>query len=320
VSDTAPDAPGFAPDGERVRGALEGIHHRTAGVTSGALADYIPELGRADPEVFGIAAVGVRGRVFTAGEAAHPFTVQSISKPFVYALVLAELGLDAVHAHVGFEPSGEAFNALSFDAAGRPSNPMINAGALVTTSLVGGGSAADRLTRIRSALSDFAGRELGLDEAVYDSERATGHRNRGLAELAKSSGALAGDVDDAVDAYFGQCSVLVTVVDLAVMAATLANGGVNPVTGRSVVPPLVARYTLALMGSCGMYDHSGEWASRVGLPAKSGVSGGIVAASPRRFGLGVHSPRLDGFGNSVRGAAALRALSEEEGLHLLDRP
>ncbi len=298
--------------------ALETVLRRTAGETSGATADYIPELAAADPEGFGLAAVGVGGRVFSAGDTERAFTIQSISKPFVYALALSELGLDRVHEHVGFEPSGEAFNALSFDPAGRPSNPMINAGAIVTTALVPGVDAGERFERIRSALGAFAGRDLGVDEAVLASERATGHRNRGLAELTKASGALVGEVDAATDAYFRQCSVRVTVIDVAVMAATLAGGGVNPVTQVRVVDPLVARHTLALMASCGMYDHSGEWGSRVGLPAKSGVSGGIVAASPGRFGLGVFSPRLDAIGNSVRGVAALQLLSEEHGLHLLD--
>lgn len=286
----------------------------------GAVADYIPELAKADPELFGIAAASVAGHTYEAGDSQARFTIQSISKPFVYALVLAERGIDAVGEHVGVEPSGEPFNAISFDDRGRPSNPMINAGAIVTTSLVPAADAAERFTRIRDVLSAFAGRSLELDEDVYRSESATGDRNRALATLARSTGVLGCDVPDAVEPYFMQCALLVTTTELAVMGATLANNGRNPVTGVQVVPEDVALHTLSVMTSCGMYDRSGDWIFTVGMPAKSGVGGGIVAVAPAQYGIGVFSPPLDEAGNSSRGVEALRTLSREFGLHLFTHP
>lgn len=291
-----------------------------AGDHPGNVADYIPELAKGDPEKFAIAAASVSGHSYAAGDSTTRFTIQSISKAFVYALVLAEHGVDAVLTHVGVEPSGQAFNAISFDEQGRPANPLINAGAIVTTSLIPGTTADERLEHIRQGLSAFAGRELHCDETVAASESATGDRNRALAMLARSSGVLVGTVDDTVEAYFRQCSLLVDAHDLAVMGATLANDGVNPVTEQQIVPAPVARDALSLMSSCGMYDHSGQWLFNVGLPAKSGVAGGIVAVAPGEYGIGVFSPPLDPVGNSARGVAALRMLSEEFGLHLFRHP
>jgi len=287
--------------------------------TGGKVADYIPELALADPGDLGIAVTSVLGRTYFAGDATAEFTIQSVSKPFVYALVLSDRGLDEVARHVGFEPSGEPFNAISLEeGTGRPANPMINAGAIVTSSLVDGSSSQARFERIRSALSAFAGRDLALDDRVYASELQTGDRNRALAYLARAGGSLPGSVEDAVDGYFRQCSLRVNAVDLSVMAATLANGGVNPVTKEAVIDEAVARITMSVMATCGMYDDSGEWMVRVGLPAKSGVGGGIVAVQSGEAGLGVYSPPLDARGNSVRGVAAIRRLSEVFRMHLFD--
>ncbi|MGB4136193.1 MAG: glutaminase A [Microbacterium sp.] len=286
----------------------------------GEVADYIPELRHADPGLFGVGAVSVMGRRYGAGDTAARFTLQSISKPFVYALALAELGVDVVLDHVGVEPSGAAFNAISFDDAGRPLNPMINAGALVTTALIPGESGAERFERIRQGLSAFAGRRLQPNDAVYRSESETGDRNRALATLARASGVLASGVDDAAEPYFRQCSIEVDCGDIAIMGATLANNGVNPLTGVEVIDARTARRTLSVMASCGMYDRSGEWLFRVGMPAKSGVGGGIVAVVPGEFGIGVFSPPLDPAGNSSRGAALLRTLSREFGLHTFGHP
>jgi glutaminase len=286
----------------------------------GTVADYIPELANADPEAFGIAAATVAGESYGAGDASARFTIQSISKPFVYALALAELGVDGVSEHVGVEPSGEAFNAISFDQRGRPANPLINAGAVVVASLIGARDADERFARIRDGLSAFAGRPLDLDEKVYQSESKNGDRNRALAALARSFGRLGATVEDAVDPYFRQCSLLVDCIDLAVMGATLANNGVNPLSGRRVVDDAVARNTLSIMASCGMYDRSGQWIMSVGMPAKSGVGGGIVAVTPGRYGIGVFSPPLDEAGNSVRGVEALRMLSDGFGLHMFNHP
>ncbi|WP_448812182.1 glutaminase A [Agromyces bauzanensis] len=290
-----------------------------ARVADGAVAAYIPELAGADPGAFGVSMASVLGRVYGAGDRDALFTIQSISKPFVYALALAELGPEEVLRHVGVEPSGEPFNAISLDDDGRPANPLINAGAIVTTSLVPAAGADERFARLRETLSRFAGRELDLDEAVYRSEAQTGHRNRALAGLTLAAGVLGtDDVDDATDPYFRQCALLVSTTDLALMGATLANGGVHPLTRERVVDEIVARDTLSLMATCGMYDRSGAWVFRVGMPAKSGVGGGIVAVKPGEFGVGVFSPPLDPAGNSSRGVALLEMLSARSGLHMFD--
>jgi len=300
-----------------VNTVLERIRTEVRPLADGRVADYIPELAHADPDTFGIAVINAQGRRHVAGDVEGPFSVQSISKPFVYAIAVEEHGIDTVHDHVGAEPSGQPFNAISLDEHGRPANPMINAGAIVTTSLIKG---EDRFERIRSMLSACAGRELSVNEDVYRSEAEAGHGNRALGHLCLAGGVLVGPVEEAVQDYFRQCAVEVTVTDLAVMAATLASGGVNPVTGKRVLNRRTARHTLSIMSSCGMYDRAGEWGLRVGIPAKSGVSGGILAAAPGAFGIGVFSPPLDHAGNSVRGVAALERLSEDYDLHMLQLP
>lgn len=285
----------------------------------GAPAGYIPQLAAADPDRLALAVVGSRGVVRAVGDADVEFTIQSISKPFVLALALQEFGRARLLRHVGAEPSGEPFNAISLEAdTGRPANPMVNAGAIATSALVPGDEVATRVERITEMLSTFAGRRLTVDEEVYASESATGDRNRALAHLMRSYGIIEGAVDVAVESYFRQCSLLVTVNDLAIMAATLAFGGVNPVTGVRVVDEHVARDVVSLMASCGMYDFSGRWLLEVGLPAKSGVSGGLMAVAPSQFGVAAFSPRLDEHGNSVRASAIVELLSERFGMHLLE--
>lgn len=306
---------------EAVTDALRELHARYAGIRDGRRADYIPQLARSDPDAFGLALVSMDGHCYSAGAADTPFTLQSVSKPFVYALALSVLGLDEVGRWVGAEPSGEAFNAISLEPrTGRPANAMVNAGAIVTTALVPDRADVPAFTAVLSCLSRFAGRRLDVDEDVYRSEAETGDRNRALAYLIRSTGTLPLDPVAAVDTYFRQCAVRATAVDLAVMAATLAHGGVNPVTGERVVSAEVAAQVLAVMATCGMYDASGDWLLRVGLPAKSGVSGGLIAAGPARFGLATYSPPLDAAGTSVRGSAAIGALSERLGLHLMRNP
>lgn len=301
-----------------VTGALAEIRTRTLSNDDGAVADYIPELAHADPEHCGLALASIRGQVYAVGDAEQPFTIQSVAKPFVYALAVADRGLEQVLEHVGCEPSGEPFNAISLDDAGRPANPMINAGAIVATDLVRGADPHERFGRILQVLSGFAGRDLDVDEAVFASESATGDRNRALGYLARAAGVLPHPVSEATEVYFRACAVRVTAVDLALMGATLANAGVHPRTGDRVVDARTARHTLAVMASCGMYDRSGEWGLRVGLPAKSGVGGGIVAVMPGQVGIGTYAPRLDDAGNSARGVAALTMLSQQAGLHLLE--
>jgi len=288
-------------------------------ITSGEPASYIPELAAADTDLLALGVVGPRGRVITVGDDTSEFTIQSMSKPFVLALALQNLGRDAVMARVGAEPSGEPFNAISLEpVSGRPANPMVNAGAIATTALISGVDIDDRTGRIVAAMSAFAGRSLWIDESVYASESATGDRNRAFGHLLKSYGIISGAVGDVVETYFRQCAVRVTVRDLAVMAATLALGGVNPVTGRRVVSERVARDVASVMASCGMYDFSGEWLLRVGLPAKSGVSGGVMAVAPSQFGVAAFSPRLDAHGNSVRASAIVEIVADRFGMHLLE--
>ncbi|WP_406349059.1 glutaminase A [Streptomyces sp. NBC_00144] len=300
--------------------SLAELHDRLGALRDGAVATYIPQLALADPDTFGLSLVSMYGHRYRAGDAELPFTIQSVSKPFVYALVLSLLGLDEVTRWVGTEPSGEGFSAISLEPdTGRPDNAMINAGAIATTALVPGPTDAERFERILDCLSRFAGHRLDVDETVHASEAETGDRNRALAYLMSSLGALPGP-PSVVDTYFRQCAVRVTTGDLAVMAATLGNGGVNPVTGETVVSETVACQVLAVMASCGMYDASGAWLLRVGLPAKSGVSGGLIAVSPARFGVAVHSPPLDATGTPVRGIEALRELSERFGLHMMRHP
>jgi glutaminase len=300
---------------------LRELRHRFAALSAGDVATYIPELGRADPDHFAICVATVDGELYSTGDAAVPFTIQSISKPFVYGLALEDRGVEHVLERIAVEPSGEAFNAISLEAgSGRPRNPMINAGAIATAGLIDGADSNDKMERTLSTLSGFAGRPLEIDHSVYLSERDTGHRNRAISYLLRNAGILREDVDEVLDRYFKQCSVLVTADDLAMMAATLANGGEHPRTGQRVINREHVARVLSVMATCGMYDYAGSWLYRVGMPAKSGVAGGIIAVLPGQLGLGVFSPRLDDFGNSVRGVAVCEALSEEFGLHLLRPP
>jgi glutaminase len=298
---------------------LERCHEQFADDFSGAVADYIPELQKADPAHFGVSLATIDGHVYDVGDTTVPFTIQSISKAFVFALALEKLGHDHVEKTIGVEPSGEAFNSIRLTADNRPFNPMVNAGAIACTGLIHYAEGAAAFDVIHDTLSRFAGRRLDVDDAVYLSERATGDRNRAIAWLLHNYGVLHCDVDHALDAYFRQCAILVTSRDLAVMAATLANGGVNPITGERVISSYVVARTLSVMTSSGMYDYAGEWIYRVGIPAKSGVGGGIIASLPAQLGLGTFSPRLDSHGNSVRGLKTCEALSSFFGLHLLNR-
>jgi glutaminase len=298
---------------------LASCHAEFSAETSGAVANYIPELGKADPDHFGISLATLDGHVYEVGDTKVPFTIQSMSKPFVFALALDTLGAAKVESAIGVEPSGDPFNSIRLNAENHPFNPMVNAGAIACSGLIRQARGADAFDSIRKALGRFAGRELDIDEAVFASESATGDRNRAIAYLLRNSDVIKDDVGAVLDIYFRQCSVLVTARDIAVMAATLANRGVNPVTGEQVMSPYAISRTLSVMTSSGMYDFAGEWIYRVGIPAKSGVGGGILAALPARLGLGSYSPRLDKHGNSVRGIKVCEALSAHYDLHMLDR-
>lgn len=299
---------------------LTELHRRLADLDTGAVAAYIPELAKADPRAFGICVVTMDGVAYSVGDTRKPFTIQSISKPFVYATALVDRGEDFLLRKVGVEPSGDAFNSISLHPqTGAPLNPMINAGAIATTSLVEGATPASQWHRIQSSIGAFVGHEVAFDEAVYRSESETGFRNRAIAWMLKNFGVIDADAMASLENYFRQCSILVDCRDLAYMAATLANDGVHPATGGRVLPSEHVEQVLSVMSTCGMYDYAGSWMFDVGMPAKSGVSGGILAVVPGRFGIGVFSPRLDARGNSVRGIAACRQLSRELGLHAYSR-
>ena len=290
---------------------------------SGARAGYIPELAAADPDLLGAAFAMVDGTVYGAGDVDTAFTIQSISKPFVYALALADRGFEEVLAKVGVEPSGEAFNQISLEPdSGRPLNPMINAGAITTHSLAGthGLDGTERTRRVIDGLSAFAGRPLAVDESVCSSEMTHAHRNLAIAHMLRSYDILADDPRAVVDGYIRQCSVLVTARDLAIMAATLANHGLNPLSGERVVSESVIRQVLSVMATCGMYDAAGDWATQVGIPAKSGVAGGLIGALPGQVGIATFSPRLDAHGNSVRGVTLFEQFSGDMGLHVMSVP
>jgi glutaminase len=285
-------------------------------VSGGGYLDVAATDGAA--ETFGIALASLDGETFAAGDADVPFPLQSLSKVFVYGLALEDYGRDWVHGRVGVEPSGDAFHSIHFDERRhRPHNPMVNAGALATTSLIEGADGEERLARIVGLLRRCAANNtLAADEEIFELEMASADRNRATAYLMRSEGMIDGDVEDTLGLYLKQCSVKVTARDLAVMAATFANGCLNPVSGEQVLSRRTARDVLTVMYTCGMYDFAGEWAYDVGVPAKSGVSGGIMASIPEKMGIGVFSPGLDPYGNSVRGVNVCHEVSERLGLHV----
>ena len=302
---------------------LDEVLQSVAADRTGVLANYIPELAEVDPERLGASIAMVDGELYASGDTDSLFTIQSISKPFVYALALADRGFERVLDKVGVEPSGEPFNEISLeDSSGRPLNPMINAGAITTHSLVGTETMnpAERMERVISGLSALAGRSLDVDEAVYSSEIEHAHRNLAIAHMLRSHDILTENPTGVVEGYTRQCSLLVTVQDLAMMAATLANYGIQPVTGEQVVPKTVVRQVLSVMFTCGMYNAAGDWATQVGIPAKSGVGGGIIGAVPGQLGLATFSPRLDVHGNSVRGVSLFERFSSDMGMHVMNIP
>jgi glutaminase len=311
------DAPVVSP----IHAYLDQLHANYVALREGEVATYIPELAKAGPEWFGICIATTDGHVYEVGDTRQPFTIQSISKPFVYGLALEDHGHAAVLAKIGAEPTGDAFNSISLaPGTGCPLNPMINAGAIAAASLVAGHSPEDKFERVCSAFSTYAGRALTLDRAVFESERETGHRNRAIGYMLRNFDIITSDPEPALNLYFQQCSIAVDCRDLALMAATLANGGVNPRTGERAIRLDLVDSILSVMTTCGMYDSAGEWVYWVGLPAKSGVAGGVLAVLPGQLGIGVFSPRLDSRGNSVRGVAVCKELSRRFNLHFLRAP
>nr|WP_026104365.1 glutaminase A [Anabaena sp. PCC 7108] len=298
---------------------LKDLHSQYKSLQEGVVANYIPELAKVNPNLFSICIVTVDGQIYEVGDYQQLFTIQSISKVFVYGQALEDHGRDYILTRVGVEPTGEAFNAIILDEQSkRPYNPMVNAGAIATTSLIKGSGPTERLNRLLDMYRRYIGRDVFVDISVFTSERSTGHRNRATAHLMLNFGMIDQNIEEALDLYFQQCSVMVNCRDLAVMAATLANKGINPITKEKAVDNRYVKDILSVMYTCGMYNFAGEWAYNVGIPAKSGVCGGIIAVVPNQMGIGVFSPLLDFRGNSVRGVKVCEQLSQRLGLHLFD--
>ncbi len=298
---------------------INDVHSKDKSLREGIVANYIPELAKVDPDLFSISIVTVDGQVYQVGDYQQLFTIQSISKVFAYGLALEDHGRDYVLTMVGVEPTGDAFNAIILDEQSkRPYNPMVNAGAIATTSLIKGTGATERLNRLLEMFRRYIGHDVFVDISVFTSERSTGHRNRAMAHLMLNFGMIDKNIEESLDLYFQQCAVMVNCHDLAVMAATLANRGVNPITGEQAVNSRYIKDILSVMYTCGMYNFAGEWAYKVGIPAKSGVCGGILAVVPNKMGIAVFSPPLDIRGNSVRGVKVCEELSGHLGLHLFE--
>lgn len=310
---------GHLPPAQRVQALVDDAHARFQAIDEGKVADYIPALAAVPRDLFGVCVVECSGTAHEAGDTGHAFSIQSVSKPFVFALVCEALGEEVVRARLGVNSTGLPFNSLL--AIERTSdgstNPMVNAGAIAAASLAPGGTADAKWQFIQEGLSRFAGRSLELDQEVYRSEAASNQHNQRIARLLQQHGRIYFDPAEATDVYTKQCALKVDARDLALMCATLANGGVHPLTRERIIDGVHCQHVLAVMVTAGLYENSGEWLYDTGLPGKSGVSGGIVAVAPGKGGLSTFAPPLDAAGNSVRGQLAARFLAERLGLNLL---
>jgi glutaminase len=309
---------GHLPTPEQVNALVVEAYERYKDNTEGEVSQVYPALARVPHDLFGICVVGASGNVYAVGATDHPFSIMSVSKPFVLALVCQSIGWKETHAKIGANSTGLPFNSLAaveWSADGR-TNPMVNAGAIATTSLVPGDAPDAKWRFIHDGLSRFAGRELPMNDEVYASASETNFRNRSIVHLLHARGRVYCDPVEAVDLYTRQCSLNVSARDLAVMGATLADGGVNPLTKERVVDASVCHYALAVMATAGLYETSGDWLCEIGLPGKSGIGGGIVTVSPGKGGLGTFAPPLDVAGNSVKGQLVARFLSQRLGMDL----
>jgi glutaminase len=309
---------GHLPPPLEIEELVEEAYARFKPNKDGKNSQVYPALAKVPSELFGICIVGTSGNVYAIGDSDYEFTIMSVSKPFIFALVCEEIGVEEARQKLGVNATGMAFNSLAGierSPDGR-SNPMVNSGAIATTSLVPGGNLEARWKFIHDGLSRFAGRKLPLNDEVYASASATNFRNQAIARMLQSYGRIYIDPADAVDLYTKQCALNVSAKDLAVMGATLADGGVNPITKERVVDPSVCHYALAVMTTAGLYETSGDWLFDIGLPGKSGIGGGIVTVSPGKGGLGTFAPPLDAAGNSVKGQLAAKYLSQELGMDL----
>jgi len=309
---------GRLPKPESIEQILREAYEYAKTNDSGENSRVYPALTRMPRDLFGLCMVSASGGVYAAGDVDHEFSIMSVSKPFIFALVCELIGPDEARAKLGANATGRSFNSLAAIEAmpGGITNPMVNAGAIATTSLVLGASADEKWTFIHQGLSRFAGRQLSLNDEVYASATETNFRNRSIAWMLESAGAIYCDPQEAVALYTRQCSLNVSAHDLAVMGATLADGGVNPLNGERVVGAEVCHYALAVMATAGLYETSGDWLYEVGLPGKSGIGGGIVTVSPGKGGIGAFAPPLDKAGNSVRAQRATRFLSQRLGMDL----
>jgi glutaminase len=298
---------------QEIQAALDEAYTKFKDVKEGKNADYIKELANVDPKIFGIALVTVDGQVFTKGDISSMVSIQSVSKAFVTAQVIEEQGHQALQDKIGVDATGEVFNSIVAieRKRGKEINSLVNPGAIAATSLVKGADSAAKWKSILACQSEFAGRQLSLNMPVYISEAGDNLRNQAIAHLLLAYGRMYFDPVQATDIYTKQCAINVSAKDLAVMGATLANGGVNPVTKKKVVSPETVMYTLPVMATAGLYDDSGIWLYNSGLPAKSGVGGGIVAACPGKFGIAVVSPPLDDAGNSVKAQLVIKYVVEK---------
>ena len=309
---------GRLPAPELVRTLVSRAHERFKANREGLNSDVYPALAEVAPDLFGLCVVGVNGAAYASGDSDHSFSIMSVSKPFVFALVCEVLGAEAARQRLGVNATGLKFNALEAierSGDGR-TNPMVNPGAIAATSLAPGSTVDEQWRFILDGLSRFAGRTLEINEAMFASATSGNSRNQAIGQLLQSYGLVAIDPADAIDLYTRQCSLTVTASDLAVMGATLADGGVNPLTGARVIGAESCKCALAVMATAGLYETSGDWLYDVGLPGKSGIGGGIVAVSPGKGGFGAFAPRLDEAGNSVKGQLAARYLSHCLGLSL----
>lgn len=309
---------GHLPKAELVKSVVVEAYERCKSDGAGKVADYIPALARVSAELFGVCVVGTNGNVHSAGDADYEFSIQSVSKPFVFALVCQAIGEEAAKAKLGVNSTGLPFNSvIAIERTGTgTTNPMVNSGAIAAASLAPGDTADAKWQFIQEGLSRFAGRALSLNTEVYESEAATNQRNEGIANMLRAYERIFFDPIEATDVYTKQCSLNVTAKDLAAMGATLANGGVNPLTKQQVIDPIHCQHVLAVMVTAGLYETSGDWLYETGLPGKSGVGGGMMTVSPGKGGLGTFAPLLDGSGNSIKGQAVAKLLSERLGLNL----
>lgn len=309
---------GNLPPPDQVRNLVAEAHARFSENRDGVVSDIYPALASVPPDLFGVCVASATGEVYGAGDFEREFAIMSVCKPFVFALVCQTLGADVVRDKIGANSTGLPFNSLAAveRAPDARTNPMVNAGAIATVDLVPGHTSAVRWAFLHEGLSRFAGRTLSLNEPVLTSAMQTNHRNHSLARLLKSLGRMKLEPSEVVDMYTKQCSLNVSARDLALMGATLADGGVNPLTHERIVEAAVCHYTLAVMATAGLYETSGDWLYDVGLPGKSGIGGGIVTAAPGKGGLGTYAPRLDAAGNSVKGQLVAEFLSRKLGLDI----